>query len=178
MNDENKQEVEQEIDSENIDISGLTNKIAELEEKNAELKDSYLRAYAEMDNIKKRSLVEIERKEKYAITGFAKDLLSIADSLERALASVPEDNKDELLNGFVSGMKITQSELNNVFDRYKITKITSVGEKFNPDKHQVIQTVEQADTEDGIIVSEWQSGYMLSDRVLRDSKVVVVKNSK
>ncbi len=159
-------------------MSGLTNKIAELEEKNKELKDSYLRAYAEMDNVKKRSAIEIQKREKYAVSGFAKDLLSIADSLDRALVSVPKEGLDDMMSGFVSGMQITMDELKTVFERHKITEISSIGEKFNPEKLQVIQTVEDAEKEDGIIVTEWQKGYMLEDRVLRDSKVVVVKNSK
>ncbi len=176
---ENIENKEDEVVCDNVDVTTvLTNRISELEEKNQELKDNYLRAHAEMENLRKRSAMEMQKKEKYAVTNFARDLLPVADSLERALATIPEDNQDELLSGFVSGMKITLDELNNTFNRYKVVKISSLGEKFNHDRHQVIQTVEDPEKEDGIIVSEWQLGYMIDDRVLRDSKVVVVKNNK
>lgn len=78
----------------------------------------------------------------------------------------------------MTGIEITLSELKSAFVKNKITEIESLGKKFNPACHQVVQTVEDPAKEDGTIVSEWQKGYMIDDRVLREANVVVVKNPK
>ena len=161
-------------DGDNVPDSQLEELMAERDR----FKDSYLRAHAEMENLRKRSAMEIEKNRKYAISSFAKDLLSVADSMERALASVPGDVEDEVLKGFISGVEITLKELKGIFARNKITEIESVGHIFNPDYHQAVQMFEDESKENGMIVSEWQKGYMIEDRMLRDATVIVVKNPK
>lgn len=151
-----------------------------LKEENQKLKEDFLRAYADAENIKKRCAQEIEKNNKYAISSFAKNLLSVADNLDRALKSIPEDKKDdcEHLKNLLAGVEMTQHELTKVFEKFGIKKMEIIGTKFDPNFHQVIQEVEDKEKANGTIISELQSGYMINDRILREAMVVVSKGGK
>ena len=144
-----------------------------LKEENAKLKESFLRAHAETENVKKRCQSEIEKNNRYAISSFAKELLTIADNLDRAIASVPE--KEQKNNSLLQGIELTQTELFKVFARFNISKMKTVDQIFDPNFHQVIQEVEDKKKKPGTIISEVQAGYMISDRILREAMVVVSK---
>lgn len=152
--------------------------IKELEAEKQKLKEDYLRAHAEMENVRRRSIQEIEKTSKFAIKGFAKDMLAVADNLSRALSSLPKeglDEENEQIKNLVTGVEMTQKELLNIFERNKIKKIESVGEVFDPNYHQVVQQQEDASKPEGTIINEFQTGYMIGDRILREAMVVVSK---
>ena len=154
--------------------------LEQLKEENKKLKEDYLRAYADAENTKRRCTQEIEKNNKYAISNFAKNLLSVADNLARALKSIPEDKKDdcEHLKNLLTGVEMTQHELDKVFEKFGIKKMDIIGTKFDPNYHQVIQEVEDKEKPNGTIISELQSGYMINDRILREAMVIVSKGGK
>lgn len=154
--------------------------LTRLKEENQKLKEDFLRAYADAENTKKRCAQEIEKNNKYAISSFAKSLLGVADNLDRALKSIPEDKKDdcEHLKNLLAGVEMTQHELTKVFEKFGIKKMEIIGTKFDPNFHQVIQEVEDKEKANGTIINELQSGYMINDRILREAMVIVSKGGK
>ena len=151
-----------------------------LKAENKKLKEDFLRAYADAENTKRRCTQEIEKNNKYAVSSFAKNLLSVADNLDRALKSIPEDKKNdcEHLKSLLAGVEMTQRELDKVFEKFGIKKMDIEGKHFDPNFHQVIQEVEDKDKPAGTIVAELQTGYMINDRILREAMVVVTKGGK
>jgi molecular chaperone GrpE len=149
---------------------------AELEAQLAEAKQQVLYAQAETQNVRRRAEKEAQDARAYAATGFARDVLSVADNLARALAAIPAElREDEKLKGLVTGLEATGRELESVFGRHGITRITAVGEPLDPNRHQAMMEVPSADAEPGTIVQEIQSGYMIKDRLLRPALVGVAK---
>ena len=147
----------------------------ELAEQNQKLREDYLRAFAEVENTKKRCQQEIEKNNKYAIASFAKSLLSVADNLQRALDAAGREDAQGTCESLVKGVELTQNELTKVFDKFDIHKMDIIGEVFDPNFHQVIQEVEDGSKPAGTIVAEVQAGYMIHDRILREAMVVVTK---
>ena len=146
----------------------------ELEAELAEYKDRLLRALAETENVRRRAQREREDASKYAIAGFAKDLLSAADNLRRALESLPESEaKDERTRSLLAGVAATERELLGVFERYGIKRIDPRGEAFDHNFHQAIFEVERPDQPSGSVVEVLQPGYVLHDRLLRPAMVGV-----
>lgn len=148
-----------------------------LAEENNQLKNDYLRACAEVENTKKRCAQEIEKNAKYAISSFAKELLSVADNLHRAIESVSDSPSAECSN-LLKGIEMTEAELTKVFNKFGIKKMEAVGTHFDPNFHQVIQEVEDKSKPNGTIIAELQTGYMINDRILREAMVVVSKGGK
>ncbi len=151
-----------------------------LKTENKKLKEDFLRAYADAENTKRRCAQEIEKNNKYAVSSFAKDLLSVADNLDRALKSIPEDKKNdcEHLKNLLTGVELTNNELMKVFDKFGIKKMDILNTKFNPNFHRAIQEVEDKEKPAGTIVAELQTGYMINDRILREAMVIVTKGGK
>jgi molecular chaperone GrpE len=148
----------------------------ELEAELAEYKDRLLRALAETENVRRRAQREREDASKYAIAGFAKDLLSAADNLRRALESLPESEaKDERTRSLLAGVAATERELLGAFERYGIKRIDPRGEAFDHNFHQAIFEVERPDQPSGSVVEVLQPGYVLHDRLLRPAMVGVAK---
>ncbi len=168
--------------SENIneEFENIDDELEELKKENKKLKEDFLRAYADAENTKRRCTQEIEKNNKYAISSFAKNLLSVADNLDRALKSIPEDKKDdcEHLKNLLTGVELTNNELMKVFDKFGIKKMEVINTKFDPNFHQVIQEVEDKTKPAGTIISELQTGYMINDRILREAMVIVTKGGK
>ena len=151
-------------------------RIAALEAELAEQKDRLLRALAETENVRRRAQREREDASKYAVTGFAKELLSAADNLRRALDSLPEaDVKDERMRSLLAGVAATERELLGVFERHGIRRIDPIGERFDHNLHQAIFEAERPDQPSGTIVEVLQPGYVLHDRLLRPAMVGVAK---
>jgi molecular chaperone GrpE len=149
---------------------------AELEVELAEYKDRLLRALAETENVRRRAQREREDASKYAIAGFAKDLLSAADNLGRALESLPEAQaKDERTRSLIAGVAATERELLGVFERRGIKRIDPKGECFDHNLHQAIFETERPDQPNGSVVEVLQPGYVLHDRLLRPAMVGVAK---
>jgi molecular chaperone GrpE len=145
---------------------------AELEKLRADL----LYAQAETQNVRRRLEREKADATAYATTNFARDMLSVADNLARALAAIPADlREDERLKPLVTGIDMTGRELDSVFNRHGISKIEAMGAKLDPNRHQAMIEMESADAEPGTIVHEMQGGYMIRDRLLRPALVGVAK---
>lgn len=153
------------------EVEALKNQVAqtqELQAKNTELSEQYLRAKAEVENIRRRADDDIAKARKFSIENFAQDLLAVADSLDAALAIESATNEQ-----LVEGTKATQAQLRSVFDRNKLQTISpEVGVKFDPHSHQAISAV-PAEQEANTIVTVLQKGYQIADRVLRPALVVV-----
>ena len=150
------------------------NEIEQLKAENRQLKEDFLRAYADAENTKKRCAQEIEKNNKYAISSFAKDLLSVADNLHRALEAVDNQNAGDC-EALRKGVELTENELTKVFNKFGIKKMEILGTVFDPNYHQVIQEVEDKTKPQGTIIAELQTGYMINDRILREAMVVVTK---
>ena len=132
---------------------------------------------AENQRLKEDCAQEIEKNNKYAISSFAKSLLSVADNLHRAIEAIPADKKAGCAEaqGLLKGVELTEAELMKVFDKFGVHKMEILNTVFDPNYHQVIQEVEDPDKPAGTIVSELQTGYMINDRILREAMVIVTK---
>lgn len=144
----------------------------------ADLKDKYIRAVAEMQNMQRRAQRDVEDATKYGITSSARPLLDVADTLSRALDSVPAD-ADETLKSFVSGIEATQRALLQALERMGVKPVSAeIGAPQNPHEHEVMFEVDTADFEHGTIVQVLETGYKIHDRLLRPARVSVAKNAK
>lgn len=164
------------------DLSSELSQEEKKEEEVAKLKDQLLRTLAELDNTRKRGEREREDTAKFAITGFARDLLAVADNLRRALESMPEDHEhpEKLLKSLYEGVEITEKELLYAFKKHSIETIDPLGKPFDHHFHQAMFEVDDSDQPEGTIVHVLQVGYQLKDRLLRPALVGVAKgkNSK
>lgn len=148
---------------------------AELEGQLAEAKQQVLYAQAEVQNVRRRAEKEAADARAYAATAFARDILSVADNLQRGLQAIPAELRDdERLRGLVTGLEATGRELDSVFQRHGITKISALGEQLDPNRHQAMLEV-PSDEPAGTIVQEMQAGYMIRDRLLRPALVGVAR---
>jgi molecular chaperone GrpE len=155
---------------------GEIERLAHLEKELEEVRQHVLYAQAETQNVRRRLEQEKISAAAYAATGFARDMLSVKDNLERALAAVPEDvRSDERLKGLITGIEATGRELENVFQRNGITRIEAMGQRLDPNRHQAMVEIPNPEAEPGTIVQEMQSGYMIKDRLLRPALVAVAK---
>ena len=135
----------------------------------AEHHDAWLRAKADADNIRKRARGEIASAHKFAVEGFASELLAVKDSLEAALAA-----ENASVESMGSGVELTLKQLAGVFERFNLAEINPVGSKFDPHRHQAISTME-CDAEPNTVVQVLQKGYLLHDRVIRPALVIVAR---
>lgn len=142
----------------------------------AKLKDQLLRALAEGENIRKRGERAAADAAQYGAARFARDLLSVADNLRRALEALPDEaRKDELAKALIAGVEATEKDLKTIFERHGIKAIEPKGERFNPNLHQAIAEVPAQGQSPGTVVSVMQTGYMLGDRLLRPAMVTVAQ---
>jgi molecular chaperone GrpE len=149
----------------------------QLEEAQAKVKaweEEYLRARAEMENLRKRSAQEVLNAGKFAIEGFAEALLPVADSLEMALTL-----EHQTLDGLKGGVELTLKQLQQAFQKGRLTAIHPVGEKFDPNRHQAVSMVDgnaqNPPVPSNHVVQVMQKGYMVAERVLRPAIVVVAQ---
>ena len=139
-------------------------------------KQEVLYAQAETQNVRRRLEREKDEARAYAATGFARDVLSVADNLSRAVQAIPESLRaDESMKGLVIGIEATQRELEKVFASHGITRIASMGLPLDPNQHQAMLEVPSNDHEPGTVVQEMQAGWMIKDRLLRAAMVAVAK---
>ncbi|MBF0137972.1 MAG: nucleotide exchange factor GrpE [Magnetococcales bacterium] len=151
-----------------------------LEAKVEEWRQAYLRSLADMDNLRKRTSRDIEASRKYALEAFAKDLLLVADNLDRALSALetsqtssetPESNMKSLLDG----VTLVRTELQRILKKNGVTRIESLQQPFDPNQHQAMIQVSQEGVPPGTVVQEFQAGYLLSQRLLRPALVAVTQ---
>ena len=135
-----------------------------------------LYARAEVQNVRRRMEKDVQDARAYAATGFARDMLSVADNLARAIDHFPAELRDDdKLKSFFAGIEATQRELEKVFGLHGITRIAAMGLPLDPNQHQAMLEVPTDEAEPGTIVQEMQAGYMIKDRLLRPAMVGVAK---
>lgn len=144
----------------------------------AEARDKMLRTLAEMENLRKRTTREVADARIYGITGFARDVLEIADNLQRALDAVPAEaraNADPGLKALIEGVELTERSLHNTLEKNGVKKLDPSGGKFDPNFHQAMFEVPDPSVPAGTVVQVVQAGYTIGDRVLRPALVGVSK---
>lgn len=145
-----------------------------------ELKDQLMRALAETENVRKRAQRDVEEANKYATTSFARGLINVLENLQRALATVsPEvrEQNDQLRN-LMEGVEMTQRELLSVFEKHGIRRVEPMGEKFDHNLHQAMSQIEDANAEPGTVLQVFQAGYVIHDRLLQPALVAVSKRGE
>ena len=159
------------------EMADMISRVAALEEENAQLKNDVLYARADVENLRRRMEQQLEERGKYAVGNFAKDMLSVADNLQRALENVPADKRgeDAFLDNLAKGVEMTERELMTVFGRYGIVQVAAMNERFDPHVHQAVMEVPNPDVPSGTITMVMQTGYLIHDRLLRPAMVGVAK---
>ncbi|MFT6669412.1 MAG: molecular chaperone GrpE [Afipia broomeae] len=158
-------------DPEEGSVEALTKEVAEA-------KDRMLRTLAEMENLRKRTQREVADARTYGITAFARDVLDIADNLQRALDAVPMEAReaaDPGLKALIEGVELTEKSLHKALEKNGVQKLEPLGEKFNPNFHQAMYEVPDSSVPAGTVVQVVQGGYTIGERVLRPALVAVSK---
>src|SRR5881392_2366513 len=148
------------------------------EEGSAEALAKMLRTLAEMENLRKRTVREVADARAYGISGFARDILDIADNLQRALDAVPAEAKESAdpgLKALIEGVELTERSLLNTLEKNGVKKFDPSGERFDPNFQQAMYEVPDPSVPAGTVVQVVQAGYMIGDRVLRPALVGVSK---
>lgn len=150
-------------------------RLAELETEIGRLKDEHLRALAEVENVRRRAARDKADASRYAVTGFARDLLPVADNLRRALDAVDGEarQQDPALEALVAGVEMTEKSLLGVFERHGITPIAADGERFDPHVHEAMFEIPNESVPHGTVVQVLERGYRIHDRPLRPARVGV-----
>jgi molecular chaperone GrpE len=156
--------------------SDAQDEIAQLRNENAEMRDRMLRALADAENTRRRSERERDESRQYAVTGFARDMLNVADNFQRALDSLPAEARAGLspqAKAVIDGIEATERQLMGALERNGVRKIETAGAKFDPHLHQAIAEVPAEGRAPGTIVTVVQTGYVIADRLLRPAMVTV-----
>ncbi len=188
MSDENNTPEEQPADATpELDAAEKQSEAAEetavdpvevLKAENAELKDRALRTMAEMENLRRRTEKEIKDARQYAVSGFARDILTVSDNLRRALEALPEDdrrNADAGVASLIEGVEMIERDLLNQLEKNGVKKLNPEGQKFDPHFHQAMFEVPNTDVPNNTVVQVMQAGYVIGERVLRPAMVGVSK---
>ena len=148
-----------------------------LQKQVTDLKDQLMRSLADGENLRKRTLKEIEHAKKYSHITFVRDLVSSVDNFQRALESVPDDNSQlsEPIKNLIIGLDIVEKEIITTFEKHNLKQIHPLGEKFDYNFHQAMFEVPTNDTETGIVVEVSKKGYLLHDRLVRPAMVGISK---
>jgi molecular chaperone GrpE len=143
----------------------------------AEMKNQMLRALADADNTRKRAEREREDTAKYAISSFARDLVSVFENLARAVQAIPPEAREgnDLMATLAQGVDLTLNEMEAAFDKHGLKRVDPIGQKFDHAFHQAVSQIEMPGHEPGTVMQVIQCGYVLNDRLLRPALVVVSK---
>jgi molecular chaperone GrpE len=161
-----------------VEIGAEIDPIEALRAENAELKDRVLRTVAEMENLRKRTERDVNDTRSYAISGFARDMLSATDALSRALVMLPpeaRENGDATTKSLIEGIELAEREMQRLLAKHGVKPIEAEGQKFDPHRHQAMFEVPDPSTPEGTIVQVVQAGFAIGDRVLRPAMVGVAK---
>jgi len=156
------------------ELAELQERVTKLEKEKNELADQALRTHAEMENFKKRLTREKEDFAKYSNEKAVKEILPVIDNLERAVDHAKEAGETGVL---IEGVEMTLDLFQKALERLGVSAVEAVGEIFNPERHEAVQQIESADHEPNIVISEFQKGYMLNERLIRPAMVVVSSQS-
>ncbi|UDF31105.1 UNVERIFIED_ORG: nucleotide exchange factor GrpE [Roseateles sp. XES5] len=149
-----------------------------LRAENADLRDRYLRLAAEMDNLRRRTERDVKDAKSYSVAGFARDMLAVSDNLRRALDAIPAEAKetgDAGLTTLAEGVEMTERSMLAALERHGVRKIEPMGEKFDPNFHQAMFEVPNAEIANNTVVQVVQAGFVIGERVLRPAMVGVSK---
>jgi molecular chaperone GrpE len=144
----------------------------------ADMKDRLLRTLAEMENLRKRTEREVADARVYGVTTFARDILTVADNMHRAMAALDDELRataDASLKNLLDGVELTERELLNVLEKHGVKKLEPQGQKFDPNRHQAMYEIDDASVPSGTVVQVVQAGYTIGERVLRPALVAVSK---
>jgi molecular chaperone GrpE len=143
----------------------------------AKMKEQWIRAVAENDNLRKRSERDLQEARKYSVTAIARDMVNVSENLQLAIQNIPAEarQQDQQLENLAKGVEMTYEELLRIFGQHGITRIDPKGEKFNHNFHQAVAQIEEPTVEPGCIVQVLQAGYVIHDRLLRPAMVTVAK---
>ena len=182
VNEKEKMEVEQFLDEEVekevvVEEEEEEEEYNDLEVKVKELKDQLMRTLADGENLRKRTLKEVEQAKKYSHISFVRDLVSSVDNLKRALDSIPEDksNLSEPIKNLILGLEIVEKEIVTTLEKNNIKQISPLGEKFDYNFHQAMFEIPTNDCDPGLVVEVSQNGYLLYDRLVRPAMVGISK---
>lgn len=153
--------------------------VASLEEQIAKLKDQFIRAVAETDNLRKRAERDQQETAKYATANFARDMVNVLENVKRAAESLTPEKRasNELINTIGEGMDMTLAELTGIFTRHGIKQIEPMGQKFDHNLHQAVAQLDHPEAEAQTVLQVVQAGFMLHDRLLRPAMVAVAKGA-
>jgi len=152
--------------------------IAVLEAEKADLKDKLLRLMADMENLRRRTEREIADARTYAVANFARDMLNVADNIRRAIESVPEEaskTAEGAFKGLIEGIDLTERDMLKTLERHGVKRLDPQGQKFDPNLHQAMFEIPNAEVPNGTVLQVVQSGYVIGERVLRPALVGVSK---
>ncbi len=173
-----EEQLEEAVEAAEGDLSSLQ---VELEKVKADLldtKDASLRVQAEMQNVRRRAEQDVEKAHKFALEKMAKELLDVADNLDRALEASVSDKEQELVKPLYDGVSMTRDGLSSMMAKFKIEAINPMGESFDPQLHQAMSMVEQPDVAPNTVIAVMQKGYTLSERLIRPAMVIVSKGGQ
>ncbi|OOG68370.1 Protein GrpE [Ensifer sp. M14] len=145
---------------------------------NNDLRDKYLRLAAEMDNLRRRTERDVKDAKSYSVAGFARDMLAVSDNLRRALDAIPAEAKEAGetgLNALIEGVEMTERAMLSALERHGVKKLEPEGQKFDPNFHQAMFEIPNADVPNNTVLQVVQAGYTIGDRVLRPAMVGVSK---
>jgi molecular chaperone GrpE len=152
--------------------------VAALAKEAADLKDRLLRTLAEMENLRRRTEREVADARTYGVTNFARDILAVADSMERALKALDDEIRDKAdagVKALLDGVELTERELIKVMEKHGVRRIEPQGQKFDPNLHQAMFEIPDATVPAGTVVQIMQPGYTIGERVLRPALVGIAK---
>lgn len=177
--EENKPDENPETPAETADAAPAPGEqIAALAAAVDELRDKFLRAVAETDNVRKRAERDVAEARAYGIANFARDTIGVADNLARALDAIGPEARasaDETLKALLDGVDLTRREMRNTLKKHGVRELDPKGEKFDPNFHQAMYEVPDPEAAAGTVVQVMQTGYAIGDRVLRPALVAVAK---
>ena len=168
-----EQNAEQEAPLEDV-AEAADDALAAAQEEVAAVKDQMLRVQAEMQNVRRRAELDVEKAHKFAVEKFANEMVTVVDNLERGLAAAPEEEATKAIR---DGMAMTLDGLINGLARFKVEQVNPEGETFNPELHQAMSMVENPDLAPNTVIAVMQKGYTLNGRLLRPAMVMVSKGA-
>ena len=157
---------------------GGDDRVAALEAERTDLKDKLLRTLADMENLRRRTERELADIRTYAVTNFARDMLTVADNIRRGLENVPAEAREHAegaFKGVIEGIELTERDLLKTLERHGVKRLEPEGQKFDPNMHQAMFEIPNPDVPSGTVVQVVQTGYAIGDRVLRPALVGVAK---
>ena len=177
--DEPQPEIENAEPTAEAAVRALQALLDDKEKELAAMKDQALRGLAEAENTRRRAEREVADMSKYAVTGFARDLVSVIENLQRAVESIPAELKasQPAVANLALGVEMTMSELLKTFEKHGIKRIDPLGQKFDHNFHQAVAQIDAPDADAGTVVQVLQAGYVIHDRLLRPAMVGVASGA-